>query len=66
MEVEAVSKLAKAMSFKAPVAMNIAEELIEGARGPSSELEKLQEIFSTDDALLGLSSIGSRVEFSGK
>jgi hypothetical protein len=33
---------------------------------PESELAHLAEIFSTSDALLGLSSIGKRVEFQGK
>ena len=63
---EDLQKLAKTMSFKAPVAMNFAEELIDGAKGPASELDKLVDIFTTKDALLGLTSIGKRVEYSGE
>jgi hypothetical protein len=54
------------MKFKAPVAMRFADELIEAAKGPNSELEKLVDIFSTKDALLGLSSIGQKVEYKGE
>ncbi|MCB9173748.1 MAG: 3-hydroxyacyl-CoA dehydrogenase/enoyl-CoA hydratase family protein [Flavobacteriales bacterium] len=63
---EEVAKLGKTMSFKAPIAMNFAEELIEAAKGPASELDKLVDIFTTKDALLGLTSIGKRVEYSGE
>lgn len=66
MEADAVAKLAKTMSFKAPIAMDFSEQLIEAAQGPASELEKLVDIFSTKDALLGLTSIGKRVEYSGE
>lgn len=61
-----VAKLGKTMSFKAPIAMDFAEELIEAAKGPASELDKLVDIFTTKDALLGLTSIGKRVEYSGE
>ncbi|GEM_PF-5763692 len=54
------------MRFRAPVAMRFAEDLIDEANGPASELDKLVAIFSTEDALLGLSSIGQRVEYQGK
>ncbi|MEW6467660.1 MAG: 3-hydroxyacyl-CoA dehydrogenase/enoyl-CoA hydratase family protein [Bacteroidota bacterium] len=63
---EEVSRLGIIMGRKAPVAMRIAEELIEAAKGPQSELEKLVAVFSTSDALKGLSSIGKKVEFEGK
>lgn len=66
MEKDAIAKLAKTMSFKAPVAMDFAEELIEAAQGPASELDKLVDIFTTKDALLGLTSIGKRVEYTGE
>lgn len=66
METEAVAKLCKTMGFKAPIAMDFAEELIEAAQGPASELDKLVDIFSTKDALLGLTSIGKRVEYLGQ
>jgi enoyl-CoA hydratase / 3-hydroxyacyl-CoA dehydrogenase len=66
MEAETIAKLAKTMSFKAPIAMDFAEELIEAAQGPASELDKLVDIFTTKDALLGLTSIGRRVTYSGE
>lgn len=63
---EIISKLVKTMSFKAPLAMDIAEQLIEEAKGPESELQKQSMIFSTSDAMLGLTSIGKKVEFEGR
>lgn len=66
MEADAVAKLAKTMSFKAPIAMDFAEELIDAAQGPASELKKLMDIFTTKDALLGLTSIGQKVKYSGE
>jgi enoyl-CoA hydratase/3-hydroxyacyl-CoA dehydrogenase len=62
---EELGKLRKTMTTKAPIALRLADELIEEAKGPSSELEKLTTIFSTNDALLGLTSIGKKVEYSG-
>jgi enoyl-CoA hydratase/3-hydroxyacyl-CoA dehydrogenase len=66
MDTENIDKLAKTMSFKAPIAMDFSEELIEAAQDPYSELEKLAAIFTTKDALLGLTSIGKKVEYSGE
>ncbi|MBL7924806.1 MAG: 3-hydroxyacyl-CoA dehydrogenase/enoyl-CoA hydratase family protein [Bacteroidia bacterium] len=63
---EEIGQLGKTMRHKAPVAMQIAEDLINAAKGPASELDMLTTIFSTEDALLGLSSIGKKVEFSGR
>jgi len=63
---EESSKLAKTIRRKAPLALKVAEKLIDEAKGPESELAHLAEIFSTSDALLGLSSIGKRVEFIGE
>lgn len=63
---ETIDKMAKTMSFKAPIAMKFAEELIEAAKGPSSELDKLVDIFSTKDAMLGLTNIGKKVEYKGE
>ncbi len=60
------AKIVKKIRQKAPIALQTAEELIDRARGPQSELQELVHIFSTEDALLGLSSIGKRVEFRGK
>ncbi|RPI19298.1 MAG: 3-hydroxyacyl-CoA dehydrogenase/enoyl-CoA hydratase family protein [Ignavibacteriae bacterium] len=59
-------KLVKKLKQKAPVALNISEKLINEAKGCESELNFLAYIFSTSDALLGLSSVGKKVEFSGK
>lgn len=59
-------RLVKTISFKAPVALKLADKLIDEARGCSSELQHLREIFSTSDALLGLSSIGEKVTYSGR
>ena len=63
---EDLQKLAKTMQYKAPLAMNFAEELIDGGKGPESELEKLVDIFTTKDALLGLTSIGKKVAYTGE
>lgn len=61
-----VELLGKVMRTKAPRAMEIANRLIEEAKGPASELDYLEQIFSTSDALLGLSSIGQKVTYQGK
>lgn len=63
---EFAKKIVKTISFKAPVALKIADQLIDEARGCTSELERLREVFSTSDALLGLSSIGQKVSYQGK
>jgi len=63
---EEVAKMVKTMKFKAPIAMHTAEKLIDEAKGCSAELDELEKIFSTSDAMLGLSSIGKRVTFEGK
>jgi enoyl-CoA hydratase/carnithine racemase len=63
---EDVAKLGKTMTCKAPIALRIAEQLIEAGEGPASELDHLATIFSTSDALLGLTSIGRQVAFEGK
>lgn len=63
---ESVGKLVKTMGFKAPIAMDIAELLIDEAKGPESELQHLDRIFNTSDAMLGLTSIGKRVVYEGK
>ncbi|RLD28222.1 MAG: 3-hydroxyacyl-CoA dehydrogenase/enoyl-CoA hydratase family protein [Bacteroidetes bacterium] len=65
-DAENIDKLANTMRVKAPIAMDFSEELIENAQDPFSELEKLVAIFTTKDALLGLTSIGKRVKYSGE
>jgi enoyl-CoA hydratase/3-hydroxyacyl-CoA dehydrogenase len=59
-------KLLGRIKYKAPLAVKTAEKLINDGKGCSSELEYLSYIFSTEDALLGLSSIGKKVIYQGK
>lgn len=65
-EKDEIEKMAKTMKFKAPIAMNFAEELIDEAKGTQSELDKIAAIFTTKDALLGLTNIGQRVVYTGE
>jgi enoyl-CoA hydratase/3-hydroxyacyl-CoA dehydrogenase len=65
MKTEDAEKIHKTLQFKAPIALRIANQLIEEARGCKSELDHLNEIFTTSDALLGLTSIGKQVTYSG-
>ncbi|MCP3951739.1 MAG: 3-hydroxyacyl-CoA dehydrogenase/enoyl-CoA hydratase family protein, partial [Desulfobacterales bacterium] len=66
------AKTAKVVGFKAPLALKMANEIIDAqaaqsiAEGVETELGRLSEIFATDDALEGLSSAGrKRPEFKG-
>ena len=68
-----LAKMAKKVTFKAPVALRLAEQLIDAAgtvelaAGLKMELDHLKEIFSTEDAYEGLSSLGRRrPEFKGR
>jgi len=63
---EDAEKIVKTISYKAPVALKLADRLIDEAKGCESELHYLKEIFSTSDALMGLSSIGKKVQYEGK
>ncbi len=63
---EEAEKMVKTLKRKAPVAVAIATKLIDEAKGCDTELQHLQTIFTTSDALLGLSSIGKQVEYTGK
>lgn len=63
---EEIERLKKTIQRKAPIALKIAEKLIDEAQGCMAELDEISNIFSTEDALQGLSSIGKRVEFKGK
>jgi enoyl-CoA hydratase/3-hydroxyacyl-CoA dehydrogenase len=58
-------KLLGKIKKKAPLALKTAEKLINEAKGCESELSELTNIFSTSDALQGLSSIGKKVKFQG-
>ena len=66
-------KTAKFIGYKAPLALKIANEIVDAQEGKSTaeaveiELGRLAEIFSTEDALEGLSSLGrKRPEYKGK
>ncbi len=63
---EDAEKLFKSIKRKAPIAIQIADKLIREAKGCESELDHMREIFSTKDTLLGLTSIGKKVEYSGE
>jgi enoyl-CoA hydratase/3-hydroxyacyl-CoA dehydrogenase len=65
-------KLVDRVRSKAPIALRIADQLIEGAakwsleQGIEQELAHLAEIFATKDAYVGLSSLGrARPVFTG-
>jgi len=69
---ELAARTAKIIGFKAPVALKVSNEIIDQQAGKSIEeameieLGRLNEIFSTADALEGLSSLGrKRPEFKG-
>ena len=66
------AKTAKIMGYKAPLALKVANEIIDAQVGKSIsdaveiELGRLSEIFASADALEGLSSAGrKRPEFKG-
>jgi enoyl-CoA hydratase / 3-hydroxyacyl-CoA dehydrogenase len=59
-------KLAAIIKNKAPLAIDIADKLIEEGSDCEDELKYLNTIFSTSDALLGLTSIGKVVEYEGR
>ncbi len=70
---EIAARTAKIVGFKAPLALKLASEIIDQqmektmAEAVEIELKRLGEIFSTADALEGLSSAGrKRPEFKGK
>ena len=69
---EIAAKTAKIMGYKAPLALKIASEVIDEQVGKSIadavevELGRLHEIFSTADALEGLSTVGrKKPEYQG-
>jgi enoyl-CoA hydratase/3-hydroxyacyl-CoA dehydrogenase len=66
-------RLAKIIRYKAPCALKIANEIIDAQKmksipeGIEIELGRLNEIFSTKDALEGLTSLGrKRPEYKGE
>ena len=72
-EDKVVSRQLKSLSWTAPIALSMASDLLDTATrsdlnsGLESELQGLDSIFSTDDALEGLSALieGRRPEYSG-
>jgi enoyl-CoA hydratase/3-hydroxyacyl-CoA dehydrogenase len=62
---EEIDRFRKRLRQKAPLALRTAERLVDEARGCTSELEFLRSIFQSNDALLGLSSVGKKVTFTG-
>ncbi len=70
---EFASKMARIISRKAPLALKMANELIDAQAGAGTdkaialELDRLQEIFSTEDALAGLQAPPGRPpEYQGR
>jgi len=70
---ELAAKTAKIVGFKAPVALKISSEIIDGQAGKSMpeavevELAELADIFGTEDAFEGLTALGRRrPAFKGK
>ena len=70
---ELAQQTAKLIGYKAPIALRIANEIVDQQEGKTTaeaieiELGKLTEIFSTEDALEGLSSLGrKRPEYKGR
>lgn len=62
---ELKAEIQKRLGQKAPIALKISESLIDNNAGDNEALEEISSIFSTNDALLGLSSIGKKIQFSG-
>jgi enoyl-CoA hydratase/3-hydroxyacyl-CoA dehydrogenase len=70
---EVAGKVAKTLGYKAPVALRIANEIVDRQAGlpmreaVEIELVRLKDIFATADALEGLSSVGNRrPEYKGQ
>ncbi len=70
---EALGKAMKRVGFKAPIALRLSGKLIESGekvtldQGLAMELDHLVEIFSTKDALEGLSTLGKKAPvFEGR
>ena len=66
------AKTARIIGEKAPIALRLANRIIDAGykkslkAGMKDELKHLHEIFSTKDALTGLSNVGKKVQFEGK
>ncbi|MBN1627049.1 MAG: enoyl-CoA hydratase/isomerase family protein [Deltaproteobacteria bacterium] len=66
------AKTAKTLAGKAPIALKLANEIMDkGSQmslrdGLKQEMDHLFEIFKTKDALTGLTSVGKKPQFEGK
>ncbi|WP_300463273.1 3-hydroxyacyl-CoA dehydrogenase/enoyl-CoA hydratase family protein [Desulfobacula sp.] len=66
------AKIAKILAAKAPLALTLSNQIMDKGYamslkdGLKEELAHLYEIFSTEDALLGLTNIGKKVQYAGK
>jgi enoyl-CoA hydratase/3-hydroxyacyl-CoA dehydrogenase len=66
------ARTAKMIAGKAPLALTLANQIMDAGypmplkEGLKEELAHLYEIFSTQDALLGLTHIGKKVQYTGK
>lgn len=67
-----ISKTAKTIASKAPIALKITNQIVDDGyekplkEGIKEELRHNKEIFSTKDALTGLTNVGGKPEFEGK
>jgi enoyl-CoA hydratase/3-hydroxyacyl-CoA dehydrogenase len=67
-----LAKTAEMIASKAPIALKLANQIVDTGydkplkEGIKEELVHLNEIFSTKDALIGLTSIGKKPKFEGK
>lgn len=59
-------KIVNTLKHKAPLALKLTEEIMDSDNESKNELDNLEKIFTTTDALLGLSNIGKKVVFEGK
>ena len=69
---ELAAKVAKTLSYKAPLGLKFANRLIDEGlnldldQGLATELANLETIFHTEDAMEGLSKVGGRPQYKGK
>lgn len=59
-------KIVTSLKSKAPLALQLTEEIMESNNESNNELNNLEKIFNSSDALLGLSNIGKSVQYKGK
>lgn len=61
-----LDEISRKILQKAPLAIQFANKLIDEGKGPESEIQYLRDIFSSQDALIGLKNIGKKVQYTGK